>query len=292
MNSQEFDRALETISDPLIDSAARAYDRGKRRPGYKKYLRIAAAAAAVVILLTALSFWHSEREIITGPSLLTVKVYGVNNDDTIPVEGVVLEEGIQLITEKWNRLSNRPGLTILFSVPEDAYDDKDISYEIQMSGGSFSYQGNPRDENGDRLSPYEYRKLCYLGNQFTIDKNGFVLYFRPYIKIFNDEIQNDKSIYVDDQQVFANVIIYCGRHIVGYAVIEFFACVDSEEAEAFLEQHPELEGVSSGEIQWNAHGAELLEAKSFPMVNGRFQRVDREYVEEQFQRIRSENIKE
>lgn len=292
MKGTDLSRQLGDLPEDMIAEAMAPAKPMRRKNIAGRLLRITAAAAAVVILLTALSFWHSEREIITGPSLLTVKVYGVNNDDTIPVEGVVLEEGIQLITEKWNRLSNRPGLTILFSVPEDAYDDKDISYEIQMSGGSFSYQGNPRDENGDWLSPYEYRKLCYLGNQFTIDKNGFVLYFRPYIKIFNDEIQNDKSIYVDDQQVFANVIIYCGRHIVGYAVIEFFACVDSEEAEAFLEQHPELEGVSSGEIQWNAHGAELLEAKSFPMVNGRFQRVDREYVEEQFQRIRSENIKE
>lgn len=51
MNSQEFDRALENISDPLIQEAAQVYEKsGRRRRRNKRVLRLTAIAAAVAIL--------------------------------------------------------------------------------------------------------------------------------------------------------------------------------------------------------------------------------------------------
>ena len=284
MNSEEFSKALEHISEPFIDSAAYAYEnRGHRRRKYMRLLRVAAIAAVLALLLTVLSFWPvGEENYVLGPGLLVVRAYGAEDNTNIPVEGVVLEEGICLEALSWNMLSNRPGLPISLHFPEAEYGGMDISFEIMLSGGSFYRQMSPFDENGNLEDAYTNRKKSYLGDHFSVD-NFERLYFQPYSTTFDDNTQSGVNTWIDGRKVFVEIIIYADTHIVGYSVIAFYANLDPSFA-----QSPEFEGMDPAMLRWSAFGAELLEAKSFPLVSGRFQNVDREYLETQFERIRFE----
>lgn len=251
MNSQEFDRALETISDPLIDSAARAYDRGKRRPGYKKYLRIAAAAAAVVILLCVV-MGNRTREFTTMPCAFGISTHEYTSEGKF-VEHKLSEDTVHQAWPAYDRTMNIvPGLPLTFSTPEDA----SYTYEISVSHGQFidwMYDITPDygllyrgDDNGD------------LGQSFTLSQTRTV-YWRPWE---TDPETNKVTTLSRDitENIFVEVIVRTEGYIVGFAVLEIFS--------------PGGESID--------FCIKLLDSASYPMVEGEFQAVTNEYIAKQF----------
>ena len=160
----------------------------------------------------------------------------------------------------------------------------DISYEITLSNGSFCRDSYPYDTDGNLLDIYERWKLGYLGNHFTVN-NEETIYFQPFTRSFDDEIKHATNTWYTGEQVFAKIVIYAEKHIVGYAVIMFQSVIDS----SILESQPALKQFDQGMVIWSAYEAQLLEAVSFPLVKGRFQKIKKEYVEVEFERILAES---
>ena len=282
--------AINGIEPALIEEAAEP----KTHPLQRRWVRVAAIAAALAILFTALTFWPSGGEdgYITAPGLLTIRAYGAENEDGIPVEGVVLEKGVRLEMTNWSGLSNQAiGVPISLSMPEDMYKGKEISFDITLTGGSWYKDAPLWDENGERLTLYECQKASYY-EQHCVFENNTRICFRAFQLSFDNETQSVEFKSTEAKQVFANIIIYADEHIVGYAVIAFYAGGDLETILTDLRFQAALEEFGPWTLIWAWVNAELLETKCFPLRNGRFQKVSKEYVQAQFERIQAENTVE
>ena len=83
MNNEQFQQALENISEPMIEEAAQIYERaGYRHRRKQTILRVAAIAAVIAILMTAL-LWLDGRENPTP--YFSVYVYA-NETDTVELQ--------------------------------------------------------------------------------------------------------------------------------------------------------------------------------------------------------------
>ena len=237
--------------------------------------RVAAAAAVVAILIGAMTgipfdlFGHEDY--VTAPGLLSIRAYALDEIQISEVNSTVLEKGVELPWEYiWSPAINVVcnGLPITFNFPADAFDAENISLEISCTGGSFV------DDRVERFDPVTKRPAGYepyLGNDFSISNNDtiyWINYSKKYVPIKNQyefDAEAPRTSYVD-------IIIRADKNIVGYAVIKIY------------EHLPE--GVEWRDDVCYGYLSQVVEIVSFPLVNGRFQRVTAEYVQDQMKAIK------
>ncbi len=247
--------------------------------------RVAAIAAALAILITAVALWPTEENYITGSGVLVVRAYAADTEEFTEENSVVLEEGITL-PQKYafdgsvSFVDN--GMSLMFSIPEGSYEGMEITFECILSEGSFELdlmlvcEGLHQEEvsllleNMAHDNGYLYWSKAYLGDHFTVNNNQR-MYWVPYTMIFDHDKQEYKNAGIfSGKQAFVDIIIRADNYIVGYAVIEFYGDANTADQDG----------------HYSRYYARMLKTESFPQVDGKYQKVTREFVEAQFQRIK------
>lgn len=275
MKGNDLSRQLSDLPEEMIAEAMAPAKTIRRKHTTTRILRLTAIAAALAILITAVALWPTEENYITGPGVLVVRAYAADTEEFTEENSVVLEEGITFPKISWSLLSNQPGFPVVLSIPENEYDGKDIRFEITVSHGSLLGPAiGYRDENGNFPDNFDTWKSRCLGNHFTRGNNS-MLYFRPGYISFDDDTRQMHFTRMEGFRSLVDIIIYADDYIVGYAVIEFYEIV-GDSFEKLVEEGYEPMGVVK---------ARVLEIRSFPQIDGKYQKVTREYVEAQFERI-------
>ena len=224
-------------------------------------LRLVAAAAVVALVIGALAFWPAgEKEYVTGPGLLTIRAYALNENEISDINSTVLEEGVELPWEYvWSPAINvmSTGLPIKLEFPEAEFEGAKISLEVTVSGGSVF--GESVRLQDPATGKYYWSDNPYLGDTFTIENNSTL-----YWQFFSTKFHVLKNEYTHGSpfargKSYLDIIIRADDYIVGYAVVEIYE-LPKEEAPAFR------------------YKARVLSIISFPQVEGAYQVISRRDV--------------
>jgi len=257
MNAEALSRSLSFLPDSMIGEAIRS--RKKKPVHFTPWLRAAACIAVVLGLLFGISFpWLSGEKHITAPSILVVNAYAFENGQP---KGYEMEEGFRFRYDKltvpyYNMLNCVPGLPISFFFPEE-----DMVLDITLSNGVF-YDWN-RNLNPDGSYQANRESNGYFERRFTI-KNNRTIYWRP----FNRNNETREVFPLKGNRAYVDIIMKQEEHIVGYAVI----CID------LVRESPP------------GHEAYLVEAVRFPKILGRYQEITEDYVQQQIEKVKENNI--
>ena len=271
MFGEELSAALGEISNDKIQEAACVYKKKKRMRSF--WLRGAAVAATVAVLLAAFfAPWQREGEIITAPGVLKVYAYDYVDTESKVMQEIELREGVYSYAKHgWNIAMNLyPGLPLTLSVPEEQFGEANIYLEIDVSGGEF-FQW-PEGENGGN----SYVET-YLGQHFTVGNDQTIYWW-----IMESDMENlteatvpgDENgvISVPDMTTFlggiayVDIIVWADKNIVGCMTVKI--CAEDMSYPA-----------GSTQYMGSWYHAELVGSVGYPMVDGKYQYITREYVE-------------
>ena len=275
--------AVSGIDAALVQEATAS------RPAQVKrtVLRFAAAAAMVAILIGLMAGipfgLRDDGDYITAPGLLSIYANAAEVSENI--EEILLDEGVTLPATFYYRIdaSVAQVLPITLSIPEDAYPNKEITFEINAMDGIFS-TAKDYDPNSPVYDPNasmaEKLAYSYYGQHFSVPNNT-KMEWTPFGFDYDYVMQElEKGVpynEIDDGKMYTffsntpsyiDITIRADKHIVGYAVIEI------SEDNGILGP-----GARNFTIK-------VLKIVSFPLVNGRFQRVTAEYVQDQMKALR------
>lgn len=263
MFDEKMGQALGGISDDYLESAVGVYER--KRKGRKIRRRVTACAIAVAILVTALAFWPAQDgtekpAIIAMPGI--IQAYACEASD--PENGIVgIQHGLNIganatqNTVLYPYMYSSAGLGVTLKVEEEALQEHQISFDISCNSGALFIQ--------ERLYPsterYAY-DMVDCGQNHTI-RNGETFFWRrelPEDCLLDPEFSL-QTMLEEQNGLFLQVIIRADGNIVGFAVFEMI-CMD---------QSMEFYGVT------------MRESVYYPKVDGQFQPITEEYVQEQIQ---------
>lgn len=236
--------AVSGIDDALVQEATTPM------PGriLRTLIRVAAAAAVLALLIgAAVGLPGAEAEYVTGPGLLSIRAYALDEDQISDIGSTVLDEGVEL---PWEYVYS-PGINIVrglplkLDFPASGFEDMHISLDVRVSGGHF-------------YLPPRYVSETYknIGSEFTIENNQMIYWACD---------NKHESTYVD-------VIIRVDRNIIGYAVIEFYEALPEGQTEP-------IEGMHFGYL------TRVIEIVSFPKVDGHLQPVTEKYVNKKIEEL-------
>ena len=277
---KKMNAAMEQVKDDYL-LEAEEYEK-KRKPAW---VRFVTAAAVVALVIGALAFWPTgEKEYVTGPGLLTIRANASEVSEDI--EEILLEEGIVLPATFEYRIDTNVAevLPITLSIPEDAYPNMDITFEVSTMDGIFS-KAEPYDPNAPHHAPgatwLDMLVGNFYGQHFDIPNNTSMEwtptglnydYVVAELKkgVTFDQLQDEKiNTYFSNNPSYMDIIIKADQKIVGYAVIEI----------------REVNGVLG---MWARNFTiEVLKIVSFPRINGKLQKVSREYILEQINLVKA-----
>lgn len=256
MNGESLSRALNSLPEEMIE-AAMAPAPGRRRPLW----RPAACAAVLALALLCGLFWPTGDGIKTAPGILTVTVYALDETNADGYSEIQLTEGISIPADKsWPlHLSIMPGLPVGLSIESEDYPAEDITFDITVEHGEYINWRNPDSE-----------QMQWLPSTFVSSNNT-----RIYWSTSSDMYEDYESTEYD--QIYTDIIIYCGEDIIGYAVLRF----DRIYSHELFEQSPYLESFYPDEnIPVDVFKSVLVKSILFPKVNGEYQDISKAYVEE------------
>lgn len=180
MNSEQFDRALDEISDGLIDAAACAYEKKSKK---KKLTRLLWAACIGLVVIAAGLLWDAPTA-VTDPTQPTISI---QNPTTAPTQPETTEPTTQLEKEpegtKIVVLSTKNGeeteipLEVGITTPIDY-----VVYARDLSGldneerSEVIKQWREFDINMRDNAPGGYQISSYIGNDVIVGTymNGFL----------------------------------------------------------------------------------------------------------------------
>lgn len=255
--------APEELTNTVLQIPKQTKPRAIPRP-----LRLVAVAAVLALVIGILSFWPAgEQEYVTGPGLLAIRAYALNENEISEINSTVLEEGVELPWEyAWSPAINvvSAGLPIKLEFPEEEFEGAKISLEVTVSGGSVF--GDPVRLQDPSTGKYYWSDNPYLGDTFTVENNSTL-----YWQFFSTKFHVLKNEYTHGSpfahgKSYLDIVIRADDYIVGYAVVEIYE-LPEEEAPAFR------------------YKARVLNIASFPKVEGMYQAVSRKYVEKKFEEI-------
>ena len=284
MNKQEFNEAFSGLhaSDALIRETL-ALNKPQKTNHRKILQRVAACAAVLALLLTAL-LWPSEENYITGPGVLVVRAYADDESSELPIEGVVLEEGVEFTPNAHydSALSIVRHFPFTFTVDKSLYPDMAITIEVMTDAGIL--YTNRKSDDAPQISPdmpaVMQLFLTYSGQHFTTDihakvcwePNGFDYdHMAKEIEKGNFDFSSAyKPLNYEKVPAFIDVIIRADDYIVGYCVIEIREI--------------------NGDVGYDADefSFKVLTIVNFPKVDGKHQNVPLNYVQTQIRKIHSE----
>ncbi len=281
MNGKDLSRQLSDLPEELIAEAMAPAKDIKRKHFAVRLLRVAAIAAALAILITAVAFWPTEENYITGPGVLVVRAYGAEYEDDVPVEGVVLEEGVEFTsTVIYNpTISYRQHFPFTFSVEDSLYSNMEITLEVNADAGIF-YKNEPYDPDTLGLTRVEKYLARYYGQHFFVNADK-AIYWKPsgfdyaYMQeAYKPGESSFEDVYIpmnfEKSPAFIDVVIRADDNIVGYCVIAICE-INIDDG------HPDQE-----------FSFTLLTMVGFPQIEGRWQNVTEEYVWKQIYNIHTE----
>lgn len=269
--------AVTGIDADLIDEAAAPI----ARTFPQRLLRVAAIAAVFAVLLTAALWPKADENYITAPGLLTVHAHGVDEDGNATVESVILEEGVEFTPNVHfdPALSYREYLPISFCIDESQYPGMEITMDVSTNAGIL-YKNLPFDHSHLNMNAVDQLLYHYYGQHFTasIDKS---LYWIPlgfdYDYLFdqvalgnNDPKSALRGFYFENNPSYIDVIFRANDLIIGYCVVEI----------------TETNGITG---YWAKDFCfKVLEIASFPMVDGQWQNVKLEYVQDKINQLHTQ----
>ena len=265
MSDKTIGQALDNISDVYLESAMGVYER--KRKARKVKLRLTACAAVLALLVGTMFFWPVEKNYVTGPGVLVVRAYETDEPTLSDEDSSILKEGIIVPMEfTWSpadsMTSTGLGLPFRFSVPEEDYPGREITFEIWLSGGDFQHLEYMLDFlDCGTADSYDVLRARFLGKHFTIPNNKRLWWNRTE-HIFDEFKREIRYVELDEDRVLVDVVLRADRYIIGYAVMEI---LDVDGDAGFV------------------YHTQMLKSVSFPQVNGKYQKVSEKYVKEQIQ---------
>ena len=262
--------APEELTNTVLQIPKQTKPRGISRP-----LRLVAVAAVLALVIGILSFWPAgDKEYVTGPGLLAIRAYALNENEISEINSTVLEEGVELPWEYfWSAgYSIVPlcyGLPINLSISADVYEGEEITFEIYTTGGSLNQL--PELAWDSESNSIVTIKKSGLGDSATLTNNATVYWNWNYVAFDSkrdDYISTEKVV---TENAYVNIISYAGKHIVGYASVEIY-------------ELPSEDNENSGMFM-----ARLLASVAFPKVDGKYQKITKEYVQDQLIEVRGLN---
>lgn len=286
MLGKDLSEALGDISDEMVEAAAGTGE-GKKR-GSVLWLRIAAAVATLAILLTA-ALWPRKTEdgYITAPGVLKVYAYDLESTgatEELPFQTCELKEGVEMPYEfGWSIATNVvPGLPIKLSMPTEGYADAMITFSVRVTGGECFRRPSP-EYGAYRFGP------AYLGRDFVLENDQTIYWWNMITDLENWEEEYDEDrikaeleastrgettgyqlptmIPFYHGKAYVDAIVYADEHIIGCVRILIYA-----EDQSYPVGSPEYGGCR--------YYAKLISSVSYPKVNGRYQDISVEHVEE------------
>lgn len=263
MLGKDLSEALGGISEDKIEAAANVAPKSRRHI----WVRMAACAAVLAILLTTLLRPGETKieggQIVALPGVLKAYACDLENVEASELEQYALLEGVEnSYTSHWSPYLDliSAGITMTFVVDNAELQKHELAVEVSTNYGTL--RGHHYAEKywveGDLEKSRE--NACF-GQSGTVD-NAEVVYWEG-TDLWHSP-QREKII-SGEGRVFIDVIVYSEDHIVGYVVLE-----------AVLE-NPDL----------FMFGLTLLESACFPMVDGQFQNVTKEYVDQQIAQVKA-----
>lgn len=268
MDAYKLTKALEDIPDDLLQEAAEV--RKKRSPT-GMLLRVAACFAVVIGLLIATL--SGVGNVITGPGILAVTVYAADETPfTISSPDTVIHNDIY-----WDAVvSSSMGCPITLSVSDEYGYSKEIVFQISIDGGGMLAE----EQGGDTFTPgMVYR---YMPPQFTVPNHTDIYWTTTHP---NTESNEYSMAYRNTSHI--EIVIYDGQEIIGYTLLRLSKMSCSEVIRAnpgwmLASDHAEC----TVDHMVNCYRIEMLESVCFPKVDGEYQNVTEEYIQERFERAK------
>ena len=168
----------------------------------------------------------------------------------------------------YDSINTYTGAIILF-VSEIKYGFEDIRFEIVADGGRYTLIKSPYD-------------ITDFKQKFTVNNNTRLLWEAGY-----DWETGYPLMYANFKECYTRIIVYSGEHIVGYAVLRYERKLPEDVFLWYEPKRPEL-----GEVVLLQRPVEdyspvyrvvELESVLFPMVDGQYQDVPLEYINQRFE---------
>lgn len=259
MNSEYFSEALENISEPLIDSAARAYERAAEKQRRRRAIvRVASIAAVLALLLTWLLSpgnvkTDEDGNIISAPGILRAYACELDDMNAVQLAEYALIEGETSYKGAWSPRINLicEGIRLSFLVEDEMLEGHKITYDISVNYGEIEFGYKQEDVT--------------LGKNGTID-NGETICWTGY-EVIRLHTMHDttEEIKAKTGGVYLDVILKADGNVIGYAVFEIVCTL------------PELD----------LYHAVLQHSVFYPKVEGEFQTISAEYVAQQIASAKS-----
>lgn len=268
MLGEDLSRVLSDIDDAKIEAAAKLAPRARNAWRY-----VAAMAAAVAIVVAAWLLWPEEetpgaqlgtptegttvtptmptdnspqslpKTYYAAPGILKLYSCSRVNVSQEELENYELTDSVDSYGEVYIPYSNvgGKGISLLFQLPEDYFGEAEITFSVIAEYGGF-VNFDTREERKPKV---------------TI-KNGTRIWWRA------GALSQVEEIVDENEQFYANVIIYADGLVVGYGVISFVFFYEENYA-------------------YPSFMAKQFTTVCYPMIDGQFQNVTEEYIWEQIE---------
>lgn len=252
---------LSFLPEEMVEEAiAPAQDPQRKRTAIR-VLRIAACFVVVIGLLFGIPQLQNSGNdaVVIGPGLLAVKVCATSAHSSTYVE-VALEEGVVIPENAFLGSTNSyVGIPIHLSVAAEDFPFDKITYFLSSTAGLYT-------DNTRRGYTADWFDTITCGNDSTVRW---------------DLMKESSTDWYDSRldHCFSKIVIYCKGHIIGYAVIYYNRLYTDEWAKI----HPEMEEFYADldePLPLDVFFCSLIESVSFPKIDGKYQDISEEYVQE------------
>lgn len=278
MKQYDFSEALTQLPDDMLLEARQVK---RKKPVLGRVLR----AAACLCVVLGLSMWifGGKDGIVTGPGLLTLTAYAEDNSPVFTVDSTTVSHDAFFVDGffKWP-----VGVKIALSIPE--YEKHtDISFRVFVDGGG-AYTQEELDE------PYLQGGYKMMGDEFTVYERTAIYWTQD--PDWSEELRGNMK---GKKQAYLRIISYAGEHIIGYSVLRFDRMTCEELAEALsrklihadfgddsTEYSPDTYHCYYDDHLTSGYRVRLLESVSFPKIDGEYQNISQDYVNEKMEQIK------
>lgn len=263
-NGKLLSEQLSFLPDDIVKEATEPLPQKHRKHTAIRTLRIAACFAVIIGLLFGIpQFQGSDNAVVIGPGMLAVKVCATSAHTSAYVEAS-LEEGVIVPENAFvGATSSYVGIPIHLSVASEDFPFDKITYSLSSTAGVYA--------NNDRRG--------YTADWFatiTCENDSTVRW---------DLMHDTSADWYEPRfdHCFSKIVIYCQGHIIGYAVIYYNRLYTDEWAK----MHPEMERFYAHlekPVPLDVFYCALIESVSFPKVDGKYQDISEEYVQERMEK--------
>lgn len=262
-NGKFLSEQLSFLPDDIVKEATEPLPQKHWKHTVIRTLRIAACFAVIIGLLFGIpQLQNSSGDVVTGPGLLSVKVCATNAHTSVYMEAP-LEEGVVIPENAFIAMTNSyVGIPIRLSVAAEDFPFDKITYSLSCTAGVYT--------NNDR-----HGYTADWSDTITCENDSTVRW---------DLMYDAGADWYDPRfdHCFSKIVIYCQGHIIGYAVIYYHRLYTDEWAK----MHPEMEPFYAHlekPVPLDVFCCALIESVSFPKVDGKYQDISEEYVQERME---------